>query len=149
MPAGKYTRPSKVVMAVEKPPTALIFHESLGRRDSLYTKKLSEALQSGSCVKIVAGDAYLKSQFATAAKKLKVRLVFASDSGHLWIKPIAVEGELKRLVTWLREPRTVVELEGKRFELHLLNSLDQLKRDGLAHLGKQGWVLTEKGMDVL
>ena len=142
-------RPAKVTISVEKPPTQLTFHESLGRRGSVYVRKLAEALQSGACVKIVAGDAYLKSQFSTAAKKLKVKLVFASDNGYLWIKPIAIEGELKRLMTWLREPRTVVELEAKKFELHLLNSLAQLKSDGLAHLSKNGWVLTEKGLDTL
>ena len=89
------------------------------------------------------------AQFQTAAKKLKVKLVYATDNGHLWIKPIAIEGALKSLMLWLREPRTLVELEAKKFELHLLNSLDGLKKDGLAHLAKNGWVLTEKGMDAL
>lgn len=150
MASSSYKRPSKIVMQIEAPPTALVFHESLGRRDSVYVQRLSEALQSCKAVKIVASDTYLKSQFSQAAKKLKVKLVFATDNGHLWIKPIAIEGELKRLMTWLREPRTLGELESKRFELHLANSLDRLKKDGLAMNNKDGrWLLTSKGLEAL
>jgi hypothetical protein len=91
----------------------------------------------------------MRHQLKKTAAKLNVKLVYALDGDFLYIKPIAVDGDLKRLLLLLREPRTVNELMAKKLELHLQNSLSKLAADGLAHLYKEKWVLTEKGLNTL
>jgi hypothetical protein len=135
---------------VVKPPSNVHFLDSIGTRGgSVYVLRLTEALNSGGAVRIVADDHYMRSQLRQASVKLKLKLVYALDGDVLYIKPVAIGEELKRLILWLREPRSVAELEGKKLELHLNNSLQSLAKDGLAHLHKDKWVLTEKGMDAL
>lgn len=143
-------RPLKVKLEVVKPPANLHFSDSVGQRGvSIYIAKLSEALNSGGAVQIKSDDSYMRFQLRAAAVKLKVKLVYALDGEHLYIKPLAIEGEQKRLMILLREPRTVAELQTKKLELHLENSLADFARQGLAHLHKNNWVLTEKGLDAL
>jgi hypothetical protein len=142
-------RPDKIKCDVVKVPAGLVFSERIGRTGSLYMDKLNEALASGSVIQIVEKDTYLRHQLKKAADKLKVKLVFAAAQGYIYIKPIAIEGESKRLLVLLREPRTVAYLQTKKLELHLENTLTQFMSDGLAHLVKGAWVLTEKGLDAL
>lgn len=139
-------RGDKVKLEVVKASSHLKFVESLGRRGvSVYVLKLTEALNSDSVVQIDAGDAYMKHQLNLAAKKLQIKLLYALDGKYLFIRPVLLDGELKRLMLWLREPRTSPELESKKFELHLSNSLASLARDAMAHCVKDKWVLTDKG----
>lgn len=144
-------RPVKIKLDVVKTiPAGLVFVDSLfGSRGSVYVAKLTEALGCGGVVQITVGDAYVKSQLAQAAKKMKVKLVFAVQGEYVYIKPVAVEGEQRRLLLLLREPRTLAELDGKKLELNLGNSLAQFVKDGIAHEVKGKWVLTERGMDAL
>ena len=143
-PAGK------VKLEVVKPAAHLHFSDSVGQRGiSVYTQKLSEALNTGGAVQIMAADAYMKHQLKTTAKKLNLKLVYALEGDFLYVKPIATDGDMKRLLLLLREPRTENELLGKKLELHLKNSLSKLASDGLAHFYKERWVLTERGMDAL
>ena len=135
---------------VVKPAANLHFSDSVGGRGiSIYVKAISEALNTGGAVQIVSGDAYMKQQLKNAAKKLNLRLVYALEGEHLLVKPIAVEGEEQRLLLLLREPRTENELAGKKLELHLKDTLKKLAANGLAHIHKEKWVLTERGMDAL
>jgi hypothetical protein len=142
-------RPDKIKLDLCEAPPGLMFTEFIGRKDSVYVRKITEALSSASVISIAAADTYLRMQFQKAAKKLKMKLVFAQAGDLLYIKPIVIEGELKRLLLLLREPRTLVELQTKKLELHLENSLSGLAKDGLAHFQKDKWKLTEKGMDAL
>lgn len=142
-------RPDKVKFDVVKIPAGLTFCEGVGRSDSIYVRKLNEALSSGGVIQITDKDAYLRSQLKMAAKKLKVKLVYATAGGFVYVKPIAIEGELKRLLLLLREPRKLAWLQTQKLELHLENSLADIARDGLAHMHKEAWVLTEKGLDTL
>lgn len=143
-------RPIKIKLEVVKIPPGLHFSDSIGQRGvSIYVAKLSEALNSGGAIQVKADDGYMKTQLRMAAGKLKVKLVYALDGDSLYIKPLAIEGELKRLMVLLREPRSVPELQAKKFELHLSNTLADLASQTLAHLHKDKWVLTEKGMDAL
>jgi hypothetical protein len=138
-------RPTKVKLEVGTPPASVRFSDSSYTAGSVYVQKLQEALNSDKAVKITTTDSYMRNQLRQAATKLKVKLLFANDGEFQWVKPVAVEGELKRLMLWLREPRTVAELEGKKFELHLSNSLQQLAKDSLAVFAKEKWALTDKG----
>jgi hypothetical protein len=128
--------PSKVKLDVVKSPAGLIFVDRIAGKDSIYVRKLQEALASSSVIQISAGDSYMRSQLRIAAKKIKARLVF-------------VEGESQRLMVLLREPRTLSELEAKRFELRLSATLAEFAKNGIAHELRGKWVLTEKGMDAL
>ncbi|HXI38524.1 MAG TPA: hypothetical protein VNH83_01030, partial [Bryobacteraceae bacterium] len=116
---------------------------------SIYTQKLTEALNTGGVVQIMVTDAYMKHQIKSTAKKLGLKLVYALADDFLYIKPIALDGEQKRLLLLLREPRTENELKAKGLELHLKDTLSQLAGSGLAHILRDKWVLTEKGMDAL
>lgn len=143
-------RPAKPKLDVVKPPAAIKFVETLGwGKGSVYALKLTEALNADACVLIKNDDAYMKHQLRVAAKKMKLRLVYGLSGDDLYIKPIMLDGELKRLMLWLREPRTVLELESKKLELDLQKALQQLARDGTAQVVKDKWVLTEKGQKVL
>ena len=143
-------RASKVKLTVLKEPTNLHFTDSIGQRGiSIYVKSISEALNTGGVVQIMSGDAYMKFQLKNAAKKLDLRLVYALEGEYLYVKPIAVAGEEQRLLLLLREPRTENELMGKKLELNLKDTLKKLAANGLAHIHKEKWVLTEKGMDAL
>lgn len=143
-------RATKVKLEVVKPASHLRFVDSLGQRGvSIYVKAITEALNTDSAVKIMADDAYMRFQLKAAAKKLSVKLLFALDAEHLYVKPMMVEGENKRLMLLLREPRTENELMSKKLELHLPNTLKKLAADGLAHVHREKWVLTEKGMDAI
>lgn len=141
-------RPNKVTFEVVKPHLGLHFVESVGSKGtSIYITKVIEALNTGSAIKINVADSYLKNQIRATAKKLKFRLVYALEGDFLYMKPLKIEGEQERLILLLREPRTLDELKGKNLELHLANSLGDLAKNGLAHLNKGKWVLTEKGFD--
>ncbi len=141
---------TKVKLEVVKPAAHLHFSDNIGRRGiSIYVLKLTEALNKGDCVQIMQDDGYMRTQLKIAAKKLNLKLVYALDDGFLYVKPLAVDGEQKRLLLLLREPRSENELMGKKLELHLKNTLTQLAADGLAHVHKEKWVLTERGMDAL
>lgn len=146
-------RPDNIKLEVVKAPSGIRFADSVGRADSVYQRKLSEALATDSTIKINAADAYMRVQLRKAAEKLRLRLVYGIEGEFMYVKPIAVDGELKRLMLLLREARTVNELEGAKLELHLGKSLERLDKDKLAHsLTKGGatrWVLTEKGFDTL
>jgi hypothetical protein len=147
-------RGAKVKLEVVKPPLTLHFSDSVGTRGiSVYVTKLSEALNQGGAVQIDAEDAYMKHQLRGAAKKLGLRLVYALADGFLYVKPLVIEGDRKRLLLLLREPRTMNELHAAKFELHLPNTLTELEKQGLAHVRVKGnvekWTLTEKGMDAL
>jgi hypothetical protein len=142
-------RGEKVKLQVMKIPPGLCFTESLGRADSVYVKKLQEALNTGGVVQISKGDSYMRAQLRTAAKKMKAKLVWAQQGDYEYAKPKVVEGEQQRIMLFLREPRSLSELEGKKFELHLANTLGDLSREGLARVQKEKWSLTEKGIALL
>lgn len=143
-------RATKAKMEVVKPAGHLHFSDSIGQRGiSIYLVKLTEALNTGGAVQIMKDDAYMKHQFKKTAKNLGVKLVYALDGDFLYIKPIALDGDLKRLMLLLREPRTLNELMAENLELHLQDTLSKLAADGLAHLHKEKWVLTAKGLDTL
>lgn len=149
--AGK-GRPDKIKLeVVSHPPANLKFVDTIGQRykTSIYVRKLMEALNQSGYVVIMADDGYMRHQIRKAAGKLKLRLTYALDGDKLYIKPAQIEGEMKRLVVLLREPRTLAELEAKKLELHLDKTLSSMAADGTAHLHKGKWVLTGKGMDLL
>lgn len=142
-------RPSKVKLEVMKAPPNLIFTETMGRTDSVYVRKLQEAIQSGSVIQIANGDSYMKLQLRAAAKKISAKLLYAESGEFIYVKAVIVEGEAKRLMLLLREGRTFAELQSKKLELHLANALNGFVKDGLAHEHRGKWVLTEKGMDAV
>lgn len=143
------TRPDKIKLEIVAPPAGVHFSEFVGRKDSVYVSKLTEAIAKGQSIKILIVDKYMLMQFRNAAKKLNIRLVFGTQGEDLYIKPVETSVEEKRLLLVLREPRTENELASKNFELHLKNSLSKLASEGVAHLFKGKWVLTEKGLDQL
>jgi hypothetical protein len=142
-------RGDKVKLQVMKVPAGLVFTESLGRTDSIYVRKLQEALQTGGVVQISKGDTYMRSQLRMAAKKLKAKLVWAEQGEYEYAKPKVVEGDHKSMMLFLREPRSLSELEAKKYELHLPNTLGDLARDGLVQCRKEKWQLTDKGVALL
>ncbi len=142
-------RPTKPKLEVGSPPSTARFSESSYDASSVYVRTLSEALSSDKAVKIAATDAYMRNQLRKAASKLKVKLLFAADGDFQWVKPVAIAGEQKRLMLWLREPRTMVELETKKLELHLPKTLQSLAADGLAQKNGDSWKLTPKGLEVV
>ena len=143
---GAVKKLSKTKMEVVKPPSHLFFKDSLSRRDSIYTNKLTEAVNTDSVILVLAADKYVQTQFKNAAKKLSLRLVFAEDGENVYIKPLAMTTDQKRLMLLLREPRTLAELQGSRLELHLPNTLADFAAKGIAHIVKDKWVLTPKGV---
>lgn len=142
------SRPKNIKLEVLPVPPLLRFEES-ARRDSLYRRKLEEAINSSGAIRIMLADKYMAHQFKAAAKKMHVKLLFADQGEFLWIKPVVVDGDVKRLILLLREPRSLMQLQGAKLELHLQNTLSQLAGDRVAHYHKEKWVLTEKGMDTL
>lgn len=147
-------RPSRIKLSVIKPPAGLIFTEAIRGTGGIYVKRLTQALSTDSVVQIAKDDKYMLNMLRAAARKLKVKVLLAEQGEFLYFKPLAVEGEHKRLMLLLREPRTDVELQAKKLELHLPNTLADLAKDGLAHQiangGNKGkWALTERGMDAL
>ena len=143
-------RPNKTKFEVVRTmPPGLVFLDEICGKGSIYVTKLNEALTSGDAVQITAGDAYMKQQLKMAAKKLKVKLVYAIQDDSLFVKPVAIDGERKRLMLLLREPRSISELEAKKLELHLNDTLASFNKDGLAHLHRDKWVLIERGLDAI
>ena len=142
-------RPAKVKLLVVKPPATVFFSEALGRTDSIYVQKITEALNTRSAIVVLREDKYLQSQFKMAAKKIGVKLVFGVDGDDLYIKPLEQSSQVKRLMLLLREPRTMNELMAAKLELHLQNTLSKLAADGLAHIHKEKWVLTSKGLEAI
>ena len=141
-------RPDKIKFELVKPATGLVFTDDF-RKDSIYTSKLLEAVNSDQVIKVLAEDKYLQSQLKTAAKKLHLRLVYAKDSGCVYVKPIKASDQEERLILLLREPRTVDELKAKKLELHVEDTLQRFAKLGTAHLHKGKWVLTETGLDMI
>lgn len=144
-------RASKIKLQVAKPPTNLHFSDSLGKRGvSVYVRTLTEALNSGGAVQIAADDQYMRNQIRMAAKKLSLRLAYALDGDVMWIKPLAMDDQEKRLLLLLREPRSLSELEAAKLELHLRNTLARLAKDNVAHVvmrnGIEKWLLTSVGL---
>lgn len=142
-------RPEKIKFRLVKPPADAIFHEDLFRRDSVYTSKLTEALNSNQSIEVLEEDKYLLSQLKTAAGKLKVRFLYARSGDSILVKPVQPSDQEKRLILLLREPRTLNDLAGAKLELHLTDTLQRMASHGTAHELKGKWVLTEKGMDLL
>ena len=144
-------RPDKISFKLVKPPNDAFFVDELFRKDSIYCSKLTEALNSDCVVQAAKDDKYLINQLRTAAKKLKIRLVFAQSGEFILVKPIRSSGEEERLVLLLREPRTMIELQQTKppLELHLENTLQRMEKLGTAHIHRGKWVLTEAGFDLL
>lgn len=142
-------RPDKIKFDVVKPPANMFFAEGLGRKGSIYVGKLVEALNTDSVVQILSSDSYMLQQLRMAGKKLGVRLLYGESGDHLFVKPISQTADQKRLMLLLREPRTVNELMAAKLELHLINTLKEFASQGLAHIYKDKWVLTEQGLDAV
>lgn len=144
-------RGTKVKLEVAKPPSALKFSENLlgGRGISIYAAKLSEAISADAAIRVMADDHYMRHQLRAQAKKMKLRLVFAIEGEYLWVRPLLVEGEQKRLLLWLREPRTLNELHAKGLELDIDSELQRLVRAGLVVLQKGQYHLTGEGMKLV
>jgi len=144
-------RPDKVTFKLVKPPNEAIFVDELFRKDSIYCSKITEALNSDSVIQVSKDDKYLVNQLRNAAKKLKIRLLFAQHLESILVKPIRTSGEEERLVLLLREGRTVNELQGVRppLQLHLEDALQRMAKHGTAHLHRGKWVLTEAGFDLV
>ena len=136
-------------------PAGLKFGDAVGRvQDSIYKRKVREALATDGVIRILPQDSYMRSQIRQAAKKLNCKIVYAQDAQFHYLKPIALGEEQKRLMLLLRDPRTVNELKGRGLELNLEEALKQLAGQGLAHvmtagMNKGRWVLTEQGMDAI
>jgi hypothetical protein len=128
----------------------LTFSEQLGRAHSTYRDHLVQALQGNMAVTILSANKYMLQQFKNAAKKLKLRLVFAVDGDNLHIKPMRLEGEGKRLLLLLREPRTLSELKSKGLECDLDTELKiALGRGVVKEAGKGRYQCTEAGLKLL
>lgn len=131
----------------------LTFSESLGGRKSAYREMLLEACQAGKIVNISDDDSYALTMFKLNAKKLRLRLTFAKDSGNLYIRAHRIEGELQRLFLLLREPRTFMELAGKKLELDLKSTLAEQTKSGNVRSDSRAnierFTLTEQGMKAI
>src|SRR5271155_739340 len=142
-------RPNKIKLEVVKAPSDLHFSDSLGKRGiSIYVEKLSEALNSGGVVQIAKDDTYMRTQLKNSAKKLGLRLVYALAEDFVYVKPIAVDGDRKRLLLLLREKRTLNELRAATLQLDLNSTLAEFRKQGIAHVvqtknGVDTWVLTD------
>ena len=143
-------RPDKIKCDVIAAPTGLVFGDGRRMMRSLYKDKLQAAIQNGHVVRIAAGDAYMRSQFMQAAKKLGMKLLSAQDGQYAYLKPIAPSEAQHSLLMLLREPRTLDELRAKHLELDLNVELQALRDHGAAeivkHLNVQKWRLTEAGL---
>lgn len=146
---NKMKRPAKITFEIVAAPTALQFADKLASSKSIYIEKLNTALGKGQVIAISQADKYLVYQLKAAAKKINCKLVYAVEGERLYIKPILVTADLKRLLYLLREPRTMNELRAAKLEIALENELSKLAGDGMAHIHKDKWVLTEKGLDTL
>lgn len=142
-------RPDKIKFNLVKPPSGLIFQEALRGTGSVYVTKLQEALSGDSAIEILASDKYLAHQLKSAAKKIRLKLVFATQGDRLYIKPIVPSEDEKRLLLLLREPRTMNELREKKFEIDLGAVVAKLRADGIAHVVRDKWVLTDKGAELI
>ena len=142
-------RPDRIKFNLVKPPSGLIFQEALRGTGSVYVSKLQEALSGDSVIEILASDKYLHAQLKAAAKKAKIKLVFATQGDRLYIKPVVPGEDEKRLLILLREPRTMNELRGMKFEMDIGATVAKLRADGIAHVVREKWVLTDKGTQLL
>lgn len=140
-------RPAKPKFNVCKPPAGLIFIEAV--RTSIYVTKLKEALDADSVIEILEADKYLGNQLKAAAKKLKLKLVYASKENKLYIKPLVLSTEVSRLVMYLREKRSLNELRGFKLEIDLESELKKLAKAGHAHAVADKWVLTDRGFGLV
>lgn len=140
---------SKTKINICKPQNDLIFVNSFRIHSSIYVEKLTDALNSSSVIEILREDKYVLQQFKIAAKKIHLRLFFAIKDENLYIKPVQASDEEKRLILYLREPRTLVALQSYKLELHLINTLEKFKKDGIVHFKNDKWNLTEKGFTLI
>jgi len=146
---AKAKRPDKIKFDLCKPPATVIFGSLDNRRKSIYRDKLFAALQANSVIRIMADDAYMLMMFRTAAKKAGLKLVGGQEGEYLYLKPLETPEAMKSLLLLLREPRSPEELRAKKLELDLNGTLAQLRGEGVVHVVREKWVLTEKGMDLL
>lgn len=149
-------RPDKIKLEVGRPPSALKFTDNLGegkRGVSLYAMKLLEALNIDGAIKIKLDDSYMRAQLRARAKKLCLKLLFSPDGEFLWVKPIRVDGQAKRLLLYLREPRTRPELETIRakqqIEIDLEAELERQLKDGVIEINHGAFRLTAKGKEMV
>ena len=152
MTKGYNKRPAKIVMRSVKLstlPNTIVFSESLGGRASIYRDKLTQAVQNDEVIVIRSDDKYLLTMFKTVARKLSLKLAFATNGDEMFIKPMKVEGDQARLMLLLREPRTKAELEAKGLEVNLDAELrDGIKR-GLIAERTGRFNLTEAGRETI
>lgn len=154
MPKGQ-RRPDKPKIKVVDNHPNLVFSESLGRFDGFYKTTIMEALQGDRLINILKADKYALQQFKTAAGKLKLKLVFAVDGDNLYIKPISISEDVKKMYLVLREWRTMVDLEtrARDWELNLKAEISKAIKDKLVYTKGSGlelqYKLTEKGMQAL
>jgi hypothetical protein len=102
-------------------------------------------------LKLRGDDTSSVQQAKHRAKDLGLKLLFAREGEFVFIKAVKVEGDQKRLLLLLREPRTVNDLKAKTLELDIDAELKALKVEGVAELNaKLGtWKLTEKGLGLI
>ena len=135
----------KVKLDVIKAPANLVFGENMFRKDSVYGMKLLEALRTDSVVRVMATDNYTIGQFRTRAKTLGLRLVFAKDDTYVYIRPIQLNEDHRKLLLLLREPRSMMELESKHLEMNLKAELDGYIAKGLIKVVAGKYAVTTQG----
>ena len=141
-------------MRIVAPPADLIFAEQKRCQRSIYQDKLQDALSAGHVIQVRADDISTISQFKTKAKKLSIKLVFAWHGEFIYIKPLQMTEDMRKLMLLLREPRTENSLRAAKLGLNLDSVLERLVEDGMARQIKTGvhansWHATDKGLETL
>jgi len=148
MPAKKpqVNRQIKIIV----PPPGAHFGEMPARTvgsGGIYLQALLQASKLDKVIAVESTDKYQMAQLREKAKKAKLALTFAVIGDTIYVKPTNNGAEVKRLMLLLRDKRSIVYLEAQKLQLDLKSTLADLSEKRLAHMIRDSWVLTEKGMD--
>lgn len=144
MPRGVAKAFKCEILAPEKIP-AVTFSRTFNRM-AFWDRKLDDLIASdGGALALAETDSSSITQIRTKAKKRGLQLLVARSNGHVYVKLFMPSEDQRRLVLWLREPRTVDDLKARRLELDVTSELARMEVAGQAAKRNGKWQLTKEG----
>lgn len=130
------------------------FQTSLMSSSSVYVNKLDELKQSpGQALKIFASDASTLTQLRTAAKKMKLRLLYAKVDKYIMITVFQLTGVQIKLLRAIEQHNAAsINILKSNSELRDMNIIDELRvlsEVGFIELDGSIWRATPKGKNEL
>lgn len=129
---------------------SLIFTKTLSRQGSWIQKLVELKASPGKLLRIRHDDQSSLTQIRRKARMVGMDLAFAREGDHVYIKYVELSEAHRRLMLYLREPRTLVELQAAKIaDLNLEPTLREMASEGVCGLIRSKWQLTDAGVEKL